>query len=226
MTNYGKIKDRVKLIVDRTGMTNNEFAKSAGIEPSNFRKMLKGELTITKKTIYKICERFGVNKNWLENGEDSVTPNIIQDISDGVPFIAEEVKSTGQPYYDVDFLGGFDIMYNNQNAVPSGYVNLPIYNRSGIIWCNITGHSMEPMINHGDIIAIKELEDWQTYMPKGEIYGIVTSNGLRTVKIVRKGSDDKHIKLIPVNTQDFDEEEIPISMIMRVFMVIANIKKF
>ena len=85
---------------------------------------------------------------------------------------------------------------------------------------------MEPMINHGDIIALKELEDWHTYMPKGEVYGIVTTNGLRTVKIVRKGSDENHVKLVPVNISEYDEEEIPITAIMRVFRIVGNLKRF
>ena len=225
MTKYDNIAERIQIIMDKFGMTKNEFAKKAGIEPSNFRKMMIGELRITSKTIYKICDHFGINRNWLENGDDDITPDIAPEISNSIPLVTEETDS-GQPYYDVDFLGGFDILYNNQTIIPSGKVDIPTYNKPGVVWCNITGHSMEPAINHGDIIAIRELKDWQTYLPKGETYGIITSNGLRTVKIVRKGSDKDHVLLVPINTNGYDEEEIPINIIEKVFIVMANIKRF
>lgn len=117
-------------------------------------------------------------------------------------------------------------MVNDQTTRPDGYVNLPTYNSPGTLWCNITGHSMEPMINHGDIIAIRELRDWHSYLPKGEVYGIITSNGLRTVKIVRKGSDMRHLRLVPVNTAEYDEEEIDVTTITKVFQVLGSIKRF
>uniref|UniRef100_UPI0039E4DC5A S24 family peptidase n=1 Tax=Dysgonomonas sp. TaxID=1891233 RepID=UPI0039E4DC5A len=30
-------------------------------------------------------------------------------------------------------------------------------------WCNVTGHSMEPSISHGDIIALKEIKEWRIF---------------------------------------------------------------
>lgn len=40
---------------------------------------------------------------------------------------------------------------------------------------------MEPELNNGDFIAMKEMTDPIEYLPYGEIYGIVT-NSYRTVK--------------------------------------------
>lgn len=64
-------------------------------------------------------------------------------------------QSVGVPYYDVDFCGGFEIMVNDQTSVPAGYINIPQYNKADS-WANITGHSMEPLISHGDMIALKK----------------------------------------------------------------------
>ena len=90
------------------------------------------------------------------------------------------------------------------------------------VWCNVTGHSMEPKINHGDIIALREcsINDIQY----GEIYAVVLDT-IRTIKILRRGSSSDVLRYVPIN-QDFDEQEFPISRIIRVFEVLGSIARF
>ncbi len=82
---------------------------------------------------------------------------------------------------------------------------------------------MEPKINHGDIIALHKctLEDIQY----GEIYAVVLDT-LRTIKILRRSSDPKKLRFVPINTIDYDEQEYPVERIMNVFEVIGSISKF
>ena len=91
------------------------------------------------------------------------------------------------------------------------------------VWCNVTGHSMEPKINPGDIIALREctLADIQY----GEIYAVVLDT-IRTVKILRKGSTPETLRFIPVNSESFDEQEFAIARIQKIFEVIGSISKF
>lgn len=83
---------------------------------------------------------------------------------------------------------------------------------------------MEPLISNGDIIALHKIEDWQTYMLYGEIYGIMTDEW-RTVKRVRKSSNPDYIILEPAN-KEYDEQEIPKSLIRGVWQVLGSVKKF
>lgn len=83
---------------------------------------------------------------------------------------------------------------------------------------------MEPLISNGDIIALRKIEDWQTYMLYGEVYGIMTDEW-RTVKRVRKANNPNYIILEPIN-KDYDEQEIPKSIIRGVWQVLGSIKKF
>lgn len=163
-------------------------------------------------------------------GADKEAARDISDMGDRITAL-EAVKpqisySSGRPYYNVDFIGGFDLVFNNQTTKPEYNIDCKPYNRDGVVWCNITGHSMEPKISHGDIIALREVVDWQSYLTMGEIYAIVTNNDLRTVKVIRKGSDKDVFRLVPINTAEFDEQEIAKSMIMRVFEVLGCIKRF
>ena len=54
--------------------------------------------------------------------------------------------SKGAPYYDVDFLGGFDLTFNDQTVTPEYNIDFKPFNKPGVTWVNITGHSMEPKI--------------------------------------------------------------------------------
>ena len=84
---------------------------------------------------------------------------------------------------------------------------------------------MEPEINSGDIIALKEIEDF-SFLPYGEIYAIITSNGMRTVKRIGPASSPDMYALIPTNkSPEYGVQEIPKEMIVRVFSVLGCMKK-
>ena len=141
-----------------------------------------------------------------------------------IPTINQEC--VGSPYYNVDFIGGFDFVMNDQTTHPDYYINYPPYNKEGVVWCNLTGHSMEPELSNGDIIALKEVNAPIPYLPSGEIYGIVTED-YRTVKRIRLSNKEGFVRLIPSNkSEEYCEQEIPISMIRKVYAVLGSIRKF
>jgi SOS-response transcriptional repressor LexA len=81
---------------------------------------------------------------------------------------------------------------------------------------------MSPTISSGDMVALQQLEDFR-YLISGEIYAIVTKNGLRTIKRVNdKGND---IELVPDN-KDYSEQQIPKEELMAVFSVKACVKAY
>ena len=126
--------------------------------------------------------------------------------------------SVGTPYYDVDFIGGFDEVFNSQVNIPATNIVIRGFEKASL-WCNVTGHSMEPKLNHGDIIALRQctLNDIQY----GEIYAVVLDT-IRTIKILRRSPDPGKLRFIPINTEDYDEQEFDKSRIVNVFEVIGN----
>ena len=76
------------------------------------------------------------------------------------------------------------------------------------------------------MIAIKEVQDWRSYLTFGEIYAIVTTNDMRTVKKIRKGNTTEQYRLIPINTIDYDEQDIEKIKISKVFEVLGCMKRF
>ena len=211
--------ERLNSFIKEKGETKNSFSTKVGINPSNFNRKMKGELPFTNKDFVKIYTSTGLGLKWLEFGEGDMIAE--------QPAIQEEDKpqssqSDAKPFYDVDFALGFGSMYNDTPNVPSKYIAIPGYEKADF-WCRTSGDSMKPLINSGDIIALKEVVDWNVFLPLNEVYAIVTTNDMRTVKMVRRGSDDLHFLLHAIN-EEFGDQEIPKAAIMKVFKVIGALK--
>lgn len=201
-----------------------EYCKRKNIAVSRFEKecnLANGYFNQVKKRpsldkIESISRAFpDLNTDWLLTGEGEMLRQ-----SD------RPVKSfdKGVPYYNVDFLGGFDLVINDQTILPEYLIDFRLYNQA-TCWCNITGHSMEPEIASGDIIALKEVID-PSFLPFGEIYAIITTNGMRTIKRIGPASTSDCYALIPTNkSPEYGIQEIPKTMIYKVYEVLGCMKK-
>lgn len=205
------------------GLNQIEIAKLLNCKQPNISAIEKGK-DLTEEQLSILIDRFGetiINKYHLKSKEYDIKHESSILYERKTDYINHEKK--GVPFYNVDFIGGFDVVDNNQTITPAYYIDFSEYNNADM-WINVTGKSMEPTLWHGDKISVKELNDWNTYLLYGEIYAIVTDE-YRTVKIIRKSSlGDDYIKLIPINP-DFDEQDIPKTIVKRVFTVLGSAKK-
>ena len=206
------------LFIKEKGLSQKRFEETAHIS-NGYVNNLKA--SPSSKVLQKIFYAFpDLSQSWLLTGEGSMLQ------SDNIPADRPRVSYTeGKPYYNVDFTGGFDIVLNDQTAKPDYLIDFKKY-READCWCNITGHSMEPLISNGDIIAIKELKNWRDFILYGEAYGIVTED-MRTVKIVTKSEKgDGYLHLVPVNKSvEYQPQDIPIKLITHVFKILGCMKK-
>lgn len=207
---------RIKSVITDSGLTSNAFALKVGMNSSNLSRKLNGKVPITSRDYRLICDSIGVNKDWLETGAG--------DKYIGEPLNGKETMQPvlGVPFYDVEFALGYDELYNDTPNMPTKFISIPGYEKADF-WCRASGDSMKPVISNGDIIALKAVEDWQSFLPMNEVYAIMTTNDLRTVKIVRKGSDDAHFTLHAYN-EEFEDQEIPKEAIIKVFKVLGSLK--
>lgn len=210
------ILDRIKEYIDSKGITVAAFEKSVGMSNASFAKSLKNKGAIGTDKLENILSTYSdISPEWLLKGTGSM-------LKDETNMCVSVNPMEGTPYYDVDFLGGFDLQENDQTTIPALNIVSNICPRAEM-WCNITGHSMEPTISHGDIIALHRctVEDIQY----GEIYAVVLDT-FRTVKILRKSSSPGLLKFVPINKDEFDEQEFPISRIIQVYEVVGSIRRF
>lgn len=216
----GTIK-RLQAVLKDRGETKNAFSIIVGINPSNFNRKMRGEIPFAEKDFTKINKSIGVSRSWLEYGDGDMYDRSIEQANEGAKTEKESELSV-VPFYDVEFAMGYDEMYNDTPNVPTKFISIPGYEKADF-WCRASGDSMKPVISNGDIIALKEVMDWQSFLPMNEVYAIMTTNDLRTVKVVRKGSDEAHFTLHAYN-EEFEDQEIPKSAITKVFKVLGSLK--
>lgn len=217
------INERVDQLIQHLKFSPSMFAKKAEIDNGNFSKKLNGKLPWTIFDIEKICSKFNVPREWLLDGKgemlDEYKP-VTKELPSDMPVRSYD-PNVGVPYYNVDFELGFDIMENDQTRNPDYMINFFPYNRCNA-WCNARGNSMHPTISGGDIIALKSVEDFR-FLISGEIYAIITTNGLRTIKRIKDNGST--LTLIPDN-KEYPEQTIEKKEVIMVYQVMGSMKMF
>lgn len=221
--------ERLQYFMEKKGINDNQMTVNAGLSVGLIGKAKVSGKGMSSMNIEKILLAYPeLSADWLLTGAGSM----LKDDLNGIQTADEANSSTlpttsmnpsvGTPYYDVDFIGGFDEVFNSQVNIPATNIVIRGFEKASL-WCNVTGHSMEPKINHGDIIALRQctLNDIQY----GEIYAVVLDT-IRTIKILRRSPDPSKLRFIPINTEDYDEQEFDKSRIVNVFEVIGSISKF
>jgi len=137
--------------------------------------------------------------------------------------VYSDLKSDGVPYYNVDFAAGYEYFVSSDVNNYDFKIDYEPYNHADF-WVNNIGNSMAPKIESGDIVALKLKTDINQII-FGEIYAIVLPE-MRTIKYIRKSDREGHVKFVPENTRDFDEQDMPIELIEKFFLVLGSIKKF
>lgn len=213
------VQERIRKIADDLFSGNiSAFCRAVDVKQPTMNTIL-GERQ--SKPSYDVlsnilnAEALNISAQWLLTGDGSMF-NV-----EDTPKIS---YTNGVPYYNVDFIGGFDLVMNDQTINPEYLIDFKKYNEADC-WCNVTGHSMEPEITHGDMIALKKIED-MSFLPFGEVYAIVTKNDMRTIKRLGPASTPDNYSLVPTNkSPEYGIQELPKSMIRIVFQVLGCMKR-
>lgn len=212
------INSRIKAICDKVyGGNLSQMAKATYISRTTLISIV-GEQQSSPgyDVLRKIVEipTIDIDETWLLTGKGEMFVEKV---------LPEKSYTVGVPYYDVDFKLGFDEMEHPGAPNPEYLIRMPGYEKA-TLWCNASGHSMEPEINNGDILALQRIDDF-SFLPFGDIYGIITTNGMRTIKRLGRSIKDGYYRLIPTN-KNYDEQEIPIKSIAIVYRVMGAMKAF
>lgn len=210
------VKQRLIQFIKYKGIGQGKFEKTVGLSNGYINQLRHSPSPQKIQMIIGVYP--DLNQSWLLTGEGEMLNSVKIDSEPQINF------TKGVPYYNVDFIGGFDIVLNDQTISPEYLIDFRKYNEA-TCWCNVTGHSMEPEITHGDIIALKKIED-KSFLPLGEVYAIVTTNGMRTIKRLGPSSDPKCYTLVPTNkSPEYGIQELPKDMIEHIFQVLGCMKR-
>ena len=127
------------------------------------------------------------------------------------------------PFYDVDFYAGNSIDFLNGTTTPNYYMDIPEFR--GCTAFRAYSDSMEKIIYSGNILFGKKIEDWQSHLEYGAIYGIISTDFRRYLKYIRKAKNDSEYFLLKSENEKYDDFEIPKNKIYSIWLIDGWITK-
>lgn len=208
------------------GITQAQFGQRINVNAANLSKHLSGKLPITTGLINRIALDFGVNRTWLVDG--SGTPYAKPEADHALLLGSHDLSpvptddehpsaSRGIPVYDIDVTAGFGELNRMFTADRlTGMVDLPqLGSNHNVRIVRVSGDSMEPMIDNGGYIAVREVQSKTIFW--GQIYVVILED-YRMVKVLRRHHDPSKIILHSVNT-NYDDIEIDRDEIIGLYLV-------
>lgn len=219
-----EIKDLVHLIrktAKENDITAYDIGKNTEISVTSARNVLEDDsIKPRRKTLNIILdyleETITGTKGSLEIQEEFKTPQAAEPTT---------TYQKGVPYYDVEFAAGFEDFTQSQQLQPTSFIKHPFFNGCDYV-IRASGQSMAKIIKHGDAIGIVKIENWQEFLPFGEIYAIVTTDNYRMIKIITAGKTDDCFTLISKPSdgkkEEFPPQQIKKTLILNLFKVQAS----
>lgn len=204
-------KTRLMQFIKHLGMTTRTFEIKCGMSNGYIRSMRKG---LGEDKLNNVLTNYPqLNRNWLLFGEGEMLhePRILPDIT---------TPANIRYWEDVSATGGCLEFLENPDEHKVKMINVPRFNDCTDA-VNIYGDSMYPVYKSGEIILIKPWKE--SFVDYGCCYLIVTKNGNRMVKYLKKSEDPDKILCVSEN-KHFDSFELNRSDILRLFLVRGSIK--
>ncbi|MFX1667835.1 S24 family peptidase [Riemerella anatipestifer] len=220
--------DRIFYLIEEILNTSvRDFALKVGFKrPDSLYRIKHGVNQPSLKVLDRIFKHYPQYRSYILTGETSAlgdkdlpTKNELAVI----PKVAYE-PSVGRPFYNIDWKLGFDDSFEEAEAVMFN-IDFPPANMDDVHWFRGRGNSMIGEIDSGDYIALQEIKDF-SWLLEGKPYAIITKNGFRTIKKIFNSSNKDYWTLVSTNPdkENYPNQEIPKSMVLRVFKVIYVIK--
>lgn len=216
------VLDRIKEFYSLKG--NAELARFLGVAPNTITNWYK-RVTFDIDAIFTKCE--DVNYNWLLTGKGPMLKEEKEDIQIlHHPKVPEKiVEQQSINLYDINAAANLKTLFDNKDQNILGEISIPdIPKCDGAVY--VRGDSMYPILKSGDIIAYKEIFNFQNLI-YGEMYLIsfdMEGDFFLTVKYINHSDKDGYIKLVSYNTHH-DPMDIPISSVTALALVKFSIRK-
>ncbi|MDW8136256.1 MAG: XRE family transcriptional regulator [Thermodesulfobacterium sp.] len=182
------IGEKIKKLREKLGMTQAEFAQKIFLSRSRLSELEAGKGNPSNPTIEAICSVFKVNKDWLLHGEGPIfveeppvkpkpkhpTARLI-DLED-IPVVAKVGAGFPQQRFE-----DVEVLY---------YIQLPAgkYPKKAFA-VEVTGDSMNPLLEEGDIVICKPFGGYVTDIPNKKVVVVATDEGELMIKRLKKYGD-------------------------------------
>lgn len=195
--------------------TQKDFAAALNIQQGSLSDILRERVNVSNAIKDKLEMKFDVNLTWLEDGI-------------GEPFFKKKravgESKEGVPYFDMSLSDAKDRIVEEQRA--EYLVNYLPFNDC-TAYLPVYGDSMYPQYAAGEIIAIKEITNYEI-LQWGEAYVVMTdedSNSLRTIKLIFQHTDDTKLILRSSNPNFKGDTVVSKKNILALYLIKGKITR-
>lgn len=110
------IGERIRLVRKETGLNQTDFGEKVGLRQSSLGQIESGVRNATDRTIFLICEKYGVLEEWLRNGTGEM---FVESDSTIVSQLSDEY---GLDAFEKAMISGFISMKPEQRAMLKEWV--------------------------------------------------------------------------------------------------------
>ena len=174
-----------------------------------------------------VAEKLGMTKQAFSSKlkAKELKSNFVEDVLSVINGKQEEPMPTAERtiryWVDVDATAGGVTLFEDTMTANVIDIKIPEFGDCTDA-VNLYGDSMYPLYRSGQIIILKR---WtESFIDFGNVYLIITKNGNRMVKYIRKGSTANRILCASENPA-FDSFEIPLCDIQALYLVKGSIKQ-
>ena len=204
------IKDRVVAVLKHIGMNVNRASKMLGIPQRTLNRQVNEGGNISMDLVYAILNNVPeISPAWLIAGEGPMLVGEEAPSIDTVPF-----------YEDLPLSAGNRDAFNPAQEKPSAFFSIPTCQAD--FYFPVSGSSMEPEFNDGDVVGVKRVERSEGIV-HGAVYMIVTNENRMIKRCYHDNNDPNLIWCVSPNYPSF-----PINKndVCALFKVVNRIETF
>lgn len=212
--------NKIQEIVRKSGIPKKKIAEQCGFTRVTLDNILSGE-DVKVSNVETLANVLGINASvFFDDVHNKV------DTGGNHIFVNDRKKDLSVvPLYDVDARAGLQTLFleGGQSIGNISIPNMPAADGA----LHVTGDSMFPVIQPGDIIAYRVLHDLMS-VTYGEIYILQMEHDgdIQVVlKIVKRSGKDGYVKLVSYN-KEHDPMDVPMQWITHIARVVFSIRKY
>ncbi|SNR99271.1 S24 family peptidase [Flavobacterium sp. ov086] len=220
---------RIKLYLDFKSVRVSSFEREVGMSNGSFASQLKNNKTIGLDKLENILKIYtDINVEWLLTGDGNMLKSDISSQKNVETPKKQEIfhDITQIPLYDIQTITEIsDLFDKNENQSPVDFIKIhKISNYDGALY--MIGDSMYPLLNSGDIVIYKKINNPIENIIWGEMYLIYVNNDGNEsffTKYIKQSERENYVKLESQNPHH-QTVEYPITSIKALALVKASIR--
>jgi hypothetical protein len=203
------IKSRVVEVLRFKEINVNRASKKLCIPQRTLNRQVNEDGNISMDLLYALLDHFPeISPLWLLLGEGEMLLDSTRQTTASIPF-----------YNDLPLSAGYRDAFDPGRENPTSYISFP--NSGADFFFPVSGTSMEPDINDGDIVGVKRVEREEGIV-HGDVYMVVTNDN-RMIK--RCYHDAENPELLWCVSPNYPSFSINKSDICALFHVVNRIER-